>query len=65
MVSSRQIHPGIGIKIQSAYNSVMCMHNDDNLILHNLHFMTAHFSFITAHLCSDNSIILGTGSECH
>ena len=54
MVSSRQIHPGIGIKIQSAYNSVMCMHNDDNLILHNLHFITAHFSFITAHLCSDD-----------
>ena len=26
------------------------------LILHNLHFITAHFSYITAHLCSDNPL---------
>ena len=32
------------------------MMNDDNLILHNLHFITAHFSFITAHLYSDNPL---------
>ena len=28
--------------------------SDDNLILHNLHFITAHISFITAYLCGDN-----------
>ena len=26
------------------------------LILHILHFITAHFKFITAHLCSDNPL---------
>ena len=28
----------------------------DNLILHNLHFIIAHFSFITAHMSSDNPL---------
>ena len=30
------------------------MMNDDNLALHSLCYITAYFSFITAHLCSDN-----------
>ena len=38
------------------------MISDDDLTLHSLHFITAHFSFITVHLCSD---ILGTASVVH
>ena len=30
------------------------MMNDDNLALHSLCYITAYFSFITAHLCSDS-----------
>ena len=34
-------------------NAVFVM-TDYNLMLHNLHFITAHISFITVYLCSDN-----------
>ena len=40
--------------IGTATTQVVFMMNDDSLMLHNLHYITAHFHFITAHLCSDS-----------
>ena len=53
---TKQVNPLLDFKlcVYDVFNSFMM--NDDNLILHNLHFITAHFSFITAHLCSDNPL---------
>ena len=53
---TKQLSPLLDFKscVYDVFNSFMM--NDDNLILHNLHFITAHFSFITAHLCSDNPL---------
>ena len=39
------------------YNFMM---NDDRLILHNLHLITAYLSFITVNLCSGKPLYLGT-----
>ena len=53
---TKQVNPLLDFKlcVYDVFNSFMM--NDNNLILHNLHFITAHFSFITAHLCSDNPL---------
>ena len=46
----------IAIYNYNIIQSAVFMISDNILILHILHFITAHFRFITAHLCSDNPL---------
>ena len=47
-----------GIQINSRFTMEMWLLEVNYILsLHNSHFITAHFSFITAHLCSDNSLL--------
>ena len=39
------------------FKNAVFMISDNILILHTLHFITAHFWFISAYLCSDNPLL--------
>ena len=44
----------VRIHCYNIFQQCSFMMNDDNLALHSLCYITAYFSFITAHLCNDN-----------